>query len=236
MIKKEHNIQVQMFRVKGDIAPFIEVAFMDKYAQEHTGLLLLDSGSTTNILSCEMSSCIGERWKLEDESATISSIAPEDINADIVKLSFALGGRLFHETFSLSTKPLPIKIMDKTVLGLVGVGFMQKYSLVIDYGDFTLHTSQVNHSNLSISDCDFFFPMEIGLKHYSLPVISVKQKGKDHVTLIDTGSTSNMIAEQTLIDSEFECQRLDGNDVMIGITGEVNVKKAIVRFIMLSLH
>jgi predicted aspartyl protease len=40
--------------------------------------------------------------------------------------------------------------------------------------------------------------MEIGLKHYEVPVLSVKQKGKDIVTLVDTGASNNMIAEHTL--------------------------------------
>lgn len=54
MKKKERDIRVDMFKVEYDTTPFVEVDYVDKYAQEHTGLMLLDSGSAGNLLSNEM--------------------------------------------------------------------------------------------------------------------------------------------------------------------------------------
>ena len=39
-MKKENDIRVSMYRVKGDAAPFVLVDYMDKDAQEHTGVMM----------------------------------------------------------------------------------------------------------------------------------------------------------------------------------------------------
>lgn len=234
-MREMNNIKVKMIRMKGDIAPFVEVDYVDKYAHEYTGLMLVDSGSTANILSPEMADSICMLCKLEDKVSPISSIAHISMDFNNVRFSFALGGKLFHETFCVSQQPLPIQIKGMNVIGILGVQFLEQYRLVIDYDDYSIHTSEVSPNSLAISDCDFFFPMEIGLNTYGLPVLSVKQNGKDLVTLVDTGATCNMIAEQTLVDNEFKCLRLNEKDVMMGLTGEVDVEEALVSFNMVSL-
>ena len=235
-MKKEKDIRVEMIRMEGDVAPFVQVEYMDKNAHEHTGLLLLDSGSTVNLLSSEMARHIGELCLLEDEYTEVSSITPNKKDFDNVRFSFALGGKVFKDTFCLCDKPMLIDVKDMEVIGLVGTKFLRDYHLVIDYGDFTLHSSHVNPDNLAIADCDFFFPMEIGLKYYQLPVLSVKQKGKDLVALLDTGSADNAIAKQTLTENEFKCQYLKEKGIMETLTGEVCVDSALASFNMLSLE
>lgn len=234
-MKNEKDIRVRMVRMEGDIAPFVKVDYMDKNAEEHTGLMLLDSGSTANVLSPQMADCIGELCKLEDEATPIHSIAQEVMMANQVRFSFAFGGRQFHDTFFVSTQPLPIYVEGMNVIGIIGIRFMQQQRLVIDYSDYTLHTSEVSPHNLSISDCAFFFPMEIGLKFYDVPVLSVKQNGVELVTMVDTGSTNNMIANKALVDNNFKCKHLKEKDVIMGITGKVEVDEARVWFHMLSL-
>jgi hypothetical protein len=234
-MKKENDIRVEMVRMEGDVAPFVRVDYLDKDAQEHSGLFLLDSGSTVNMLSSEMAECIGALCKIEGGTSTVMSISQDVVDVDQVRFSFAFGGKQFHETFCLSSQPLPIAVKDMTVLGLLGNEFLQQHRLVIDYYDYTLHTSEVSPSNLSISDCSFFFPMEIGLEFYGLPVLAVKQNGVELVALVDTGSTSNMIANQALMDKEFKCKRLKGKDVMRGVGGQVDVDEARVWFNVLSL-
>ena len=64
MEKKERDIRVEMFRVEGDIAPFVMVDYVDKYAQEHSGLMLLDSGCNSNVFYREMTDKIGDLCKM----------------------------------------------------------------------------------------------------------------------------------------------------------------------------
>lgn len=122
------------------------------------------------------------------------------------------------------------------VIGILGIRFLKQFRFVIDYSDFTLHKSEVSPENLASTDCDFFFPMEIGLKHYGLPVVCTRQNGKEIVTLVDTGATNNMIARNTLDDNAFEYKLLEEKDVMQGVTGNVDVDMARVMFHLVSLH
>ena len=234
-MEKVNNIRVEMIRMEGDVAPFVQVDCMDKEAQEYSGLMLVDSGSTTNILSPEIAEQTGLMCKLDEED-TISSISKEVMRVSQVRFSFVLGTQQFSETFCISNQQLPISVKGMKVLGILGNQFLQKHRLVLDYSDYTLHTSNVSPSNLSIEDCSFFFPMDIGLQFYGLPVLSVKQNGKELVTLVDTGSTTNMISRQTLTENEFKHRRLEGKDVIVNVIGEVEVDEARVWFNMMSLY
>ena len=235
MKKEKNDIRVEMYRAEDYYYPFVQVDYMDQDAQEHTGLMILDSGSSVSLLSNEMASYLGTLNKVKDETMTIIAFSQHTINTDVVRFSFAFGGRQFHESFALSTKALPVQVEGMKVLGLLGVCFLKQHNLAIDYSDYTLHTSDVNPGNLKITDCAFFFPMEIGLKHYEIPVLAVKQNGKEIVTLLDTGASSNMIAEHTLMENGFKCLRTGEKECIYDITGAVEVKKATVRFKMLSL-
>ena len=233
-MKKNENIRVGIVRMEGDVAPFVQVEYMDRNAQEHSGLMLLDSGSTINILAPEMANDIGTLNNM-DEHVIVLSIAKGEVNARQANFSFVFGGTQFRETFCISDNPLPIKINGMRVLGLLGNNFLSKHRLAIDYCDYTLHTSNVSPDNLSISDCSFFFPMEMGLKFYGLPVLSVKQNGKELVTLVDTGATNNMIAGQSLTENAFKHKLLEDKDVIVNVTGEVEVNEARVWFNVMSL-
>lgn len=234
-MKEEKDIRLDIVRVEGDAAPFVEVYYLDRDVQERTGLLLLDSGSTINFLSAEMLDNISESSKLNCEEKNICTIGTNSFKADSVRFSFALGGKLFSETFCISKHKLPIEVKGEKVIGLIGNRFMLKHKLAIDFSDFTLYTSKVNPKILSISDCSFFFPMDIGLKHYSLPVLAIRQKAKELVTMVDTGSASNMISEQALSEYKFNCSHTDVKDLVACIDAQFSVGQAFVRFSLLTL-
>ena len=232
----ENNIRVEMFRVEGDAAPFVQVNYVDKDAQVHTGLFLLDSGSNENILSPEIVESMGSLCSIVDGTKAIASFSQEVMQAKQVRFSFILGNIQFDETFCVKSEPLDISIKGMTVIGILGHIFLQQQRLVIDYRDFTLHTSEITPKNFSTSDCDFFFPMVAGLKIYGVPVVPIIQNGAELVTLVDTGATNNVIANQALMDHEFKCEHLNSTDVMKGISGQVDVHDAKVWFSMLSLY
>ena len=234
-MKKEIDIRVNLYRVKGDAAPFVLVDYMDKDAQEHTGVMMLDSGCMGNILSHEMTNSIGPLCRIEEEGTKLYSIAHEVTEAENVQFSFALGGIQFREHFCITPKEMPIHIKGMQVVGILGLRFMLSYGIAIDYSDFSCHTTMVTPETLSISDCDFFFPMEPGLKSYGLPVVAFTQNDKDIVVLADSGATNNMIAEPTIVEHNFHCYRTNEKDVMNGITGSVEVEEAIVKFALLSV-
>lgn len=76
----------------------------------------------------------------------------------------------------------------------------------------------------------------MGLKFYGIPVLPVKQNGKELVTLVDTGANVNVIANQALTDNDFKYERLKGKDVVMGLSGQAAVEDAKVWFNMLLLY
>lgn len=110
-MKDKFYVKVKLFRVEVDAAPFIEVDYVDKNAEEQTGLLLLDSCSMGNILCPEMVDRIGMLCKVEDEGTKLYSIAHETMEAENVRFHFSFGeafGRIssasLHVRFLLKCK------------------------------------------------------------------------------------------------------------------------------------
>ena len=230
----ENNIRVELVRTEGNVAPFVQVSYMDKDGQEHTGLFLLDSGSNENILSPEVVDSMGSLCTIVDGVKTIASMAQEVVKASQVSFPFVMGDNQFHETFCISNMSFPLEGM--TVIGILGNPFLRRNRLVIDFHDNTLHTSEISPSNFSILDCAFFFPMEMGLKFYRVPVLPVKQNGKELVTLVDTGANVNVISNQALTDNDFKYERLKDDDVIMGLSGQAAVNEAKVWFDLLLLY
>ena len=221
--------------MEGDIAPFVKVDYLDRDAQEHSGLMLLDSGSNQNILTADMMSCVGDLSKRESEKGNIYTFDGVMVSVDYVNFSFAFGGSQFSEVFGISNINLPKVIGELQIIGILGIAFMQQHNLVIDYDNFTIHTSDVNADNLRINDCDFFVPMSLGLKYYNMPLLFMYQNGKEIIALADTGASNNIVASQTITNNGFECQYLDDMDTIIGLAGSVDMKEAMVGFNLLTL-
>ena len=234
-MKKNDNIRVEMVRVAGNVAPLVEIDYMDKEAKEHTGFLLLDSCSTHNILFNEMQERLGVLCIKGNESTCLDTTGNCKVTVKDVRFSFVMSGQQFHEDFCLSERETPYFVDDVPVIGLLGNMFFQQQNLVIDYDDFSLHTSEVTHENLAIPDCDFFFPMEIGLKNYGIPIVSLFQNEKEIPMMADSGASGNMIAKQTIADCCMDHKLLDETDTISGIGGSVDTRLAIASFSLLTL-
>lgn len=235
-MKTEKNINVELFRVEGDLATFVKLDYVDKDAQEHTGLMILDSCSNLNFLSKEMVDCIGMHCKQEGEVTNILTATGDEVTANIVRFSFALGGVQFHEKFCINDNQFPKMDGEFPIIGLIGHEFMQQYHLAIDYSNLTLHTSHVSPDNLAISDCDFFFPMATGLKNYNIPVLCMGQGNWEIIAMADTAATNNMISAPTLSDDGFHCEYLGSTNIIKGLIGSVEAKDAILEFDLLTLR
>jgi hypothetical protein len=98
-MKKESKINVKMFRIVGDLAPLIRVDYVDKDAQEHSALMMLDSCSTINVLSSEMANCIGILSKKDNKNEDVITSINTVVSLNSADFSFAFGGVQFHETF-----------------------------------------------------------------------------------------------------------------------------------------
>lgn len=230
-MKKETKINVKMFRVVGDFAPMVRVDFMDKDAHEHSGLMILDSCSTVNVLSSEMANCIGILNKKDNENEDIITSTNIIVSLNRADFSFAFGGVQFHETFCINDHRLPHIKGDLPLVGILGNKFMLKHRLVIDYSDFSIHNSNANPEILSVSDCELYVPMGYGLVYYGIPLLAITQGENQIFSMADTGASFNIIAKQTITDNGFECQYLGETDSISGLSGsETEAMDAMVKY------
>lgn len=234
MMKKENYINVQMERVEDSSFPILKVEFIEKDEQGHSGLLIVDSCSEMNVLFSKMAGRLKLFFKMMDETITIKGIGDETLSTNVGKLTFSFGGKQFVESFCINEHKEKVVIYgdkyDLSVVGILGNQFLQHHNLVIDYGDYSLHTSNYNLEKLPFSECDYFFPMEKGLKNYGIPVLSLRQNGRDFVVLADTGSSNNIIAPQAIIENGFERSYMEKTNGIDGMTSHIEAKYAKVRF------
>ena len=233
-MKEMKDVRVDMFRIVGDFAPMIQVNYKDKNAEDHTGLLIFDSGSNENILISDIANRLGE-CKIEDKTGSIFTINGDSQPLEYIDFAFAFGGQQFNEVFGTGNVLFPNVAGELKIIGILGISFMQQYKLVIDYSNFTIHSSDVRPDNLSIEDCDFFVPMAIGLKYYDMPLLFMYQNGKEIMALADTGASSNVLASQTISDNDFDCKFTEGIDTIVGLAGDVDMREAMVNFQLLTL-
>jgi len=236
MKEKKDIIKVDMIRVAGDAAPFILVAYVDKDANEHQGVMLIDSGSGQNILSCEMTNQLAPLCKREGETSSITTVSSDVVTMNKVNFSFVMGGKQFHEVFCISGNVLPVrKLGNFPVVGVLGNYFLLKHGLVIDFSDYTLHTSTITEDNFSISDCEFFFPMEKGMKYFGLPIVLLSNSEEAALAIADTGASHNQIASLTIDELGMDCNYLGEKDLVEGIGGSIEAEEAHVKFNLGSL-
>ena len=235
-MKKENDIRVEMFRVVDDLNPFIKVDYVDRDAQEHTALMILDSGSNVNLLSCEADRYIGIMCRYDDAELEITDSVGETMIADFVHFSFSFGGEQFNEDFGIDKDCHLGNVEDLPIIGLLGNKFMQQHGLVIDYSDYTVHTSDIHLTGLCASYCDFIFPMETGLKNYGFPVLAIHHDETDAAVLADTGSSANVVSTQCISQCDLKCEYKDENETLNGLKGTSEARWANVSFNLLTLR
>ena len=171
----------------------------------------------------------------EDETVGIQTITHSVVDAKMATFSFVLGGVQFSEGFCIHNCSFSAdKLGDIPVIGILGNTFMRQHRLVIDYGNFTFHTSNVKPDEIFAPNCDFYFPMEEGFEKYDLPLFTMRQNGQDLVILADTGAGCNAIASSTLADNGFRFRNLDVVSDFSGLADSVEVGVAMVNFNILS--
>lgn len=234
-MKTEREINVKMFRVEDDAAPLVMVSYMDKYAEEHSGLMLLDSCCNDNILTSGMLNHLGSLSQRKGEIVEFISIGDEIATANKFNFSFVLGSEQFCDIFCLDKDAqLPQIAGDVPIIGILGNEFMAQHELVIDYSNFTLHKSNFTQEHLQDEDFEYFFPM-VGAKYYKLPVVAMMLNGRETVAIADSGATNNVIASQTTIDSHVDVQYLGTNDIINGYKSALKAEDAIMPFGLVSI-
>ncbi len=118
---KNEDIRVDMWVYGNSFVPYIEVDYMDKDAQEHSALMLLDSGSSESILASEMAYYIyiGASNKFDDKVTPIYDASEYCVETYDARLPFVMGGVQFHESFCLCNEYHISFVDDLPVIGIL---------------------------------------------------------------------------------------------------------------------
>ena len=84
------------------------------------------------------------------------------------------------------------------VLGILGIEFLVKYGLALDFENRSLHSSSIIEEKMELSEYSFVFPQEYGFSKYGLPVVGMVKNGKEYVCLVDSGSNLNTTTKYVL--------------------------------------
>ena len=229
----ENNINVNLYNGNNTSVPFVMVDYLDKDANGHCALMMIDSCSEVNILFENLTNHLCLK-KIEIAGIhVINGLGSEPQEVTDVELNFTLQSMVCKETFSVCDIDYP-QLYEYPVIGLLGNDFLFKHKLALDYSDCTLHTSNINISNLSLADCEYFSQIDLTNKNYRLPVVSLKLNGKQIVAGVDSGATSNLIAKQSIDKSKVPFFSLGDGDTMVGSNGQVATQMGIIPFSTVS--
>lgn len=209
----------------------IVVNYIDVTGKEKQGLFVIDSGCTDSYIASNA---------LDMAKIKVTQNQIEDYQNGWVthwvktcQIELSMGSERILEEFFVSDS----SIFDDDVIGILGNRFLQRNGLSIDYGTLSLRTSDIDHSNLCIGDCAYFFPMEPGLRAFGVPVLMLRgRNGQDYVALADTGSDANVITEEKLHDATQHYRRTkEGNCVQM-LDSQLQTTKAAAKVLLGSLQ
>jgi hypothetical protein len=119
------------------------------------------------------------------------------------------------------------------LLGLLGLSFLWKNKMVVDYNIGEIYTLEPDFK-LNVEDLHFCFSLAYGLENWRLPVVGItNDKNEDLVVaMVDTGSNSNIMCKPTL--EEFKYENTGKIDEVTYISGQKKNTISKVQFYILS--
>ncbi len=214
------KINLPLYHVKEIGFPFVEGCFTNKNGEEMEGFFLLDTGSTQNVLNKEVVRFLDESW-IDDKTTKASGMDNQSEECKHANITIGLGEYKGIEGFSISEN-LDFKqaFGPNRIIGILGVDFMIKNKMVLDYETETFYTTAENMPELR--EKAFSFSFEFGLSTWGLPLM-VFAKGDDDeafFSVIDSGANDNHLGKRAYefgtISSEY-CKKERG--IMYGIAG-----------------
>ncbi|MCQ2238503.1 MAG: hypothetical protein MJZ73_04655 [Bacteroidaceae bacterium] len=235
-MKRENNISVALVGLKEYGLPFVEGAFQGDNGLWYKGYFLVDSCSVDCILSKKVlevaaGSLTGGKCK------KIAALGDEVIFCKPAHLNFAVGDTKFEETFYLGeTIDFESTMEFSCVIGILGLKFLLRNGLAIDFERMTLHTSTVKEDNVNTETCRYLFPLDYGFQMFQTPMVGVLGKDEqEFVFLADTGANMNTITRRALEVGGFEHAGDGEKGHVVAFTGTFDVQFEDVKFKLASI-
>lgn len=181
--------------------PMVMATFVCKSGRTVGGAFMVDTASRHNVMNEAILGILQDNCLQYDGKMTLTSFSGEGVPGKEVHLDFCVGGCLFSERFYTAHGfSFDLVFSEHVVLGILGIEFLVKYGLALDFEQRSLHSSSIIEEKMELSNYSFVFPQEYGFSKYGLPVVGMVEKGKEYVCLVDSGSNLNTTTKYVLGD------------------------------------
>ena len=173
---------------------------------------------------------------LYDGTMKLTSFSGDGVQGKEVHLDFCIGEQQFKERF-YAAQGLSFDSVfgEHVVLGILGVEFLVKHGLALDFENRTLHSSSMINKRIELPDYTFFFPQEYGFSKYGLPVVGMVKNDKEYVCLVDSGSNLNTTTNYVLNDGGITSKHTGMRSSLTSVAGTKITDLMTVNFDLLSI-
>lgn len=186
--------------------PVIPFYFQDKENRTFECYMLIDTGSHNNIIFGAMKDLLPEECFQKGETTKIKTLFRTFDNTN-AKMSFILQNRQFTEDFSLC-ETNHLNVGTRIVVGILGICFLLKHGLTLDYSNLMLHNFKSNEEEI-LANTDYTLDMNMGLTTYGLPILVILKGQNAILALADSGANMNSITRKALSDLNCEYKMLE---------------------------
>ena len=207
--------------------PMIMASFVSKSGRTVGGAFIVDTASRHNVMNEAILGILQDNCLRYDGKMTLTSFSGEGIQGKEVHLDFCVGDCLFSERF-YAAQGLSFDSVfgEHVVLGILGIEFLVKYGLALDFEKRSLHSSSMIEEKMELSEYSFVFPQEYGFSKYGLPVVGMVKKGKEYICLVDSGSNLKSSLTSVAGTKMTDLMNVDFDLLSIGNKiGEIKIKK-----------
>ena len=216
--------------------PMIMASFVSKSGRTVGGAFIVDTASRHNVMNEAILGILQDNCLRYDGKMTLTSFSGEGIQGKEVHLDFCVGDCLFSERF-YAAQGLSFDSVfgEHVVLGILGIEFLVKYGLALDFEKRSLHSSSMIEKKMELSEYSFVFPQEYGFSKYGLPVVGMVKNGKEYICLVDSGSNLNITTKYVLGNGDITNRHTGLKSSLTSVAGTKMTDLMILDFDLLSI-
>lgn len=199
------------------------------------GYFIIDTACTNNIVNNKF--CNEESLNKKD-TGNIIAAGNISMKTKLYQFTYAVEDVEFQDNFQ-ETGNIDSMIGNTSsirILGILGLTFLWKHRMVIDYNLREVYTLPQNHI-INLEEYHFKFPLAYGLEKWQLPIIGLSKSKNTNVALamIDTGSNVNIMCKSILDDFNFKNERTNDICEVINACGKEENMVSKIHFCILSV-
>lgn len=192
------KIQFPLISADNDY-PLLFASFFTKNGVKIGGALLVDTASKHNILNWKLFGLLYNPSQKFSGDIALTSFCGVNVKAYKIRFCFSVNGISFEEDFYVSKDVgLDYVYENHIIVGIIGVDFLRKYRLSLDFVQGSLVSTGQKLENI----CKL--PLQYGFSKYGVPVIIVNNRGRTFGCFLDSGSCFN-ITTRFVLDSYDIC-------------------------------